>query len=180
MHVGVGTFFQNPGSARSDAEICELYREIRGEEAPKPLLANWVAVHESGAAAQEMLDRWIMGYCDSVLEHYEFANAGLAEIPGYDYYGKLAERIAKHGPEAYSRFLAELQVWGTPATVTEHLRENIRRIDGAGVVGVFNYAGMPDDVARANLDLFAAQVLPTLQTIDTGPRVGLPAPAATR
>jgi hypothetical protein len=121
-----------------------------------------------------------MGYCDSVLQHYEFANAGLAEIPGYEYYGKLAERIAKHGPEAFSRFLAELQVWGTPATVTDQLRENIRRIDGAGVIGIFNYAGMPDDIARANLDLFAAQVLPTLQAIDTGTRIGVPAPATAR
>jgi hypothetical protein len=121
-----------------------------------------------------------MGYCNSVLAHYEFANAGLADIPGYEYYGKLAERIAKHGPESFSRFLAELQAWGTPAMVTEQLRENVRRIDAAGVIGIFNYAGMPDDVARANLDLFAAQVLPTLQSIDTGPRIGLAAPVATR
>ena len=92
-----------------------LYQEINGEEAPKPLLATWVAVHESQAAAEEMRERWIMGYCDSVLKHYEFANAGLAEIPGYEYYGKLAERIAKHGPEEFSRFLAGLQTSGTPA-----------------------------------------------------------------
>ena len=70
-------------------------------------------------------------------------------------------------------------MWGTPASVTEQLRENIRRIDAAGVVGIFNYAGMPDDIARANLDLFADQVLPTLQAIDTGTRIGLPSPAGT-
>jgi alkanesulfonate monooxygenase SsuD/methylene tetrahydromethanopterin reductase-like flavin-dependent oxidoreductase (luciferase family) len=162
------------------ANYRELYREINGEEAPKPLLASWVAVHESQAAAEEMRDRWIMGYCDSVLKHYEFANAGLAEIPGYEYYGKLAERIAKHGAEDFSRFLAGLQVSGTPASVTEQLRENIRRIDGAGVVGIFNYAGMPDDVAGANLELFADKVLPTLQAIDTGAHVGLPVTAAAR
>jgi alkanesulfonate monooxygenase SsuD/methylene tetrahydromethanopterin reductase-like flavin-dependent oxidoreductase (luciferase family) len=159
------------------ADYRELYREINGEEPPKPLLASWVAVHETQAGAEEMCEQWIMGYCASLLKHYEFANPDLAKIPGYEYYGKLADRIAKHGPESFSRFLAGLQVTGTPASVTEQLRESIRRIDGAGVIGIFNYGGMPDDVARDNLELFAGKVLPTLQSIDTGTRVGLPVTA---
>src|SRR3989440_12916196 len=182
LGVGMMIIAQKPWET-IEADIAgyrELYREIRGEEAPKPLLASWVAVHESEAAAQEMLEQWIMGYCNSVLKHYEFGNAGLAEIPGYEYYGKLAERIAKHGPESFSRFLAELQAWGTPTSVTEQLRENVRRIDGAGVVGVFNYGGMPHDVARANIGCFAERVLPALHGIDTGPPVGRPVTAATR
>jgi hypothetical protein len=158
----------------------ELYREINGEEAPKPILVSWMAVHESAAAAEEMFEQWIMGYCASTLVHYEFANQGLADIPGYEYYGKLAQRIAKHGPDEFSRFLAGLQTWGTPAAVTEQLRENVRRIDAAGVVGVFNYAGMPDDVARANIGLFAEQVMPALHGIDTGAPVGRPVTAAAR
>lgn len=169
LGVGMMIIAQKPWET-IEADVAgyrELYREINGEEAPKPLLASWVAVHESQAAAEEMCQRWIMGYCASVLEHYEFANIGLADIPGYEYYGKLAERIAKHGSDAFSRFLADLQCYGTPATVTEQLRENVRRIDGAGVVGIFNYAGMPDDVALGNIGLFAREVLPTLQSIDT-------------
>ena len=144
------------------------------------LLATWVAVHESEAAAQEMLEQWIMGYCASTLVHYEFANQGLADIEGYEYYGKLAQRIAKHGADSFMHFLAGLQVWGTPASVTEQLRENVRRIDGAGVVGVFNYGGMPDDVARANIGCFAERVLPVLHGIDAGPPVGLPVTAVAR
>ena len=168
LGVGMMIIAQKPWET-IEADVAayrELYREINDAEPPKPLLASWVAVHESQAAAEEMRDQWIMGYCASVLEHYEFADAGLAEIPGYEYYGKLAERIEKHGADAFSRFLAGLQVTGTPASVTEQLRESIRRIDGAGVIGVFNYGGMPDDVARANLGLFAEKVLPALQGID--------------
>src|SRR5688500_18234698 len=95
LRVGMMIIAQKPWET-IEADIAgyrDLYREINGEEAPKPLLASWVAVHESEAAAQEMLEQWIMGYCHSVLKHYEFANAGLAKIPGYEYYGKLAERI---------------------------------------------------------------------------------------
>ena len=141
---------------------------FNGEEAPEADPGQWVAVHESAAAAEEMFEQWIMGYCASTLVHYEFANQGLADIPGYEYYGKLAARIAKHGADDFCRFLAGLQVWGTPAVVTEQPPENVRRIDAAGVVGVFNYAGMPDDVARANIGLFADQVMPALHGIDTG------------
>ena len=177
LGVGMMIIAQKPWET-IEADVAayrELYREINGEEAPKPLLAAWVAVHESQAAADEMFERWIMGYCASTLVHYEFANQGLADIPGYEYYGKLAERIAKHGPETFSRFLADLQIWGTPASVTEQIRENVRRIDGAGLIGVFNYGGMPDDVARANIGLFADAVLPALHEIDTGPPLGAPA-----
>jgi len=182
LGVGMMIIAQKPWET-VEADVAayrELYREINGEEAPKPLLVSWVSVHESEAAAEEMFERWIMGYCASTLVHYEFANAGLAEIPGYEYYGKLAQRIAKHGPDDFCRFLAGLQVWGTPAAVAEQLRENVRRIDGAGVVGVFNYAGMPDDVAMANIGLFAKSVLPVLNGIDTGPPVGRPVTAAAR
>jgi alkanesulfonate monooxygenase SsuD/methylene tetrahydromethanopterin reductase-like flavin-dependent oxidoreductase (luciferase family) len=181
LRVGMMIIAQKPWPTIEEdvAGYRALYEEINGEEAPKPLLATWVAVHESEAAAEEMRERWIMGYCDSVLKHYEFANARLAEIPGYEYYGKLAERIAKHGPEDFSRFLAGLQTSGTPDSVTEQIRENIRRIDGAGVVGIFNYAGMPDEVANGNFELFADKVMPALRTIDTGVQVGRPVTAAT-
>ena len=57
----------------------------------------------------------------------------LADIPGYEYYGKLSGRIAKHGPEQFTRFLADLQVWGTPEQVTEQMIEHQRMLDSAGV-----------------------------------------------
>jgi alkanesulfonate monooxygenase SsuD/methylene tetrahydromethanopterin reductase-like flavin-dependent oxidoreductase (luciferase family) len=170
LGVGMMIIAQKPWET-IEADVAayrDLYRELNGTEAPKPLLASWVAVHESEAGAQEMSERYIMGYSRSVLQHYEFANADLAKIPGYEYYGRLSDRIAKHGPDEFCRFFADLQVAGTPAQVTERLREDVRRIDGAGVIGVFNYGGMADDVARANYGCFAEQVLPALQAVDTG------------
>ena len=77
--------------------------------------------------------------------------------------GKIAERIAKHGPDTFSRFLADLQVWGTPSQVSEQMIEHQRMLGSEGVIGVFGYGGMPTDVAKANVQLFAEQVLPHLQ-----------------
>jgi alkanesulfonate monooxygenase SsuD/methylene tetrahydromethanopterin reductase-like flavin-dependent oxidoreductase (luciferase family) len=172
--VGMLIIAQKPWET-IEAEVAsyrEMYREINGEDPPKPLLVSWVAVHDDPAVADEMFERWIVAYCESAMVHYRFDDAGLADIPGYEYYGKLAERVHKHGRDTFNRFLASLQVWGTPAAVTEQLIENVRRIDAAGVVGVFNYAGMPDDVARANVGLFAEKVLPVLKAVDTGAAVG--------
>jgi alkanesulfonate monooxygenase SsuD/methylene tetrahydromethanopterin reductase-like flavin-dependent oxidoreductase (luciferase family) len=143
----------------------ELYREINGTEPPKPIIASWVAVHESQDMAQELFERHIMAYCTSILDHYEFANPHLATIPGYEYYGKLSDNVAKHGAEKFARFLAELQVWGTPDQVTEQIVENVRRIDAGGVIGIFSYGGMPFEAANANLALFAEQVLPVIQKV---------------
>jgi hypothetical protein len=42
---------------------------------------------------------YLQNYARSTVEHYEFNNIGLAEIPGYEYYGGLARNIAKHGVE---------------------------------------------------------------------------------
>ncbi|MGH9038643.1 MAG: LLM class flavin-dependent oxidoreductase [Acidimicrobiia bacterium] len=182
LGVGIMVIAQKPWET-TEAEVAsyrELFRELHGVEPPKPILVTWVAVDESRDRAEEMFERYVNGYAASTLVHYEFANAGLADIPGYEYYGKLAERIARHGPETFARFLAELQVWGTPDEVTEQLRENVRRLDAAGVVGIFSYGGMPHDRARDNMDLFARRVLPTLSGIDTGAGLSGAAAVATR
>lgn len=45
--------------------------------------------------------------------------------------------------------------------MVEQIIENNRRIGGAGVI--VSYGGMPHDVARANIRLFAEKVMPRLQ-----------------
>jgi len=141
-----------------------IYREINGVEAPKPMLATWIACDESAQAAEGMYERYLRRYSRSALEHYEFHNAGLADIKGYEYYGALAKNIEKHGTEKFVDFLAQLQVWGTPEEVYDKLVQYARYVDAAGVIGVFSYGGMPSDVAERNVRLFAQKVLPRLRS----------------
>jgi alkanesulfonate monooxygenase SsuD/methylene tetrahydromethanopterin reductase-like flavin-dependent oxidoreductase (luciferase family) len=174
LGVGIMIIAQKPWASTVEEldTYRRVYREVNGTEAPKPLLVTFAAVHESEEGAREMYERYIMGYCRSALEHYEFANAHLATIPGYEYYGRLAENLAKHGADRFVRFLADLQVWGTPARVTEQILENIHRIDGAGIICVFSYGGMPHDLAKTSIRLFAERVLPALKAHDAGETVG--------
>src|SRR5436190_691177 len=124
-----------------------MYRELNRSEAPPPLIASFVACHEDEERAREMLETHVRRYCRSTLEHYEFANAGLATIKGYEYYGALARNIEKHGEDRFVQFLADLQVWGTPDQVYERIREH-QRLAGSGMlIGIFSYGGMPHDEA---------------------------------
>lgn len=143
----------------------QIYREVNHCEAPQPLIASWIACHEDGQVANQMYERYIQRYSRSALEHYEFNNAGLADIKGYEYYGALAQNIAKHGADKFVEFLAALQVWGTPDAVYDKLAHYAGLVDAAGVIGVFSYGGMPYDMAKRNVQLFAEKVLPRLKKL---------------
>lgn len=144
----------------------ERFVELNGAEPPKPLLMSFVTVHESEAAAQELHEEYHYKYAKTTFDWYEFSNAGLAKVPGYEYYGKFASNIEKHGPDNFIKFLAELQVYGTPDQVVEQLTDYVRRIDGVGVTSVLSFAGMRPEVGSANQKLFAEKVLPRLKSID--------------
>jgi alkanesulfonate monooxygenase SsuD/methylene tetrahydromethanopterin reductase-like flavin-dependent oxidoreductase (luciferase family) len=174
LGIGLLIIAQKPWET-TEAELAEYrrrYLEVNGRTAPKPIIATFVAVDEDEQVARAMFEQYIRGYCRSALEHYEFHNEGLADIPGYEYYGKLAQNIRKHGIDTFVNFLAELQVWGTPDQVYEKLAEHQRRADSGALIGIFNYGGMPAEIARRNLTLFAERVLPRLKAIDAGCEIG--------
>jgi alkanesulfonate monooxygenase SsuD/methylene tetrahydromethanopterin reductase-like flavin-dependent oxidoreductase (luciferase family) len=122
--------------------------------------------------AREMFEKYLRGYARSALHHYEFDCEGLADIPGYEYYGKLAANIRKHGVEAFVNFLAELQVWGTPNQVFDKLAEQQRLAQSGALIAAFSYGGMPHDLAKRNITLFAERVLPQLKDLDVGCDIG--------
>jgi len=170
LGLGLLIIAQKPW-ATTEAELAQYrarYRELNGSEAPRPIVAVFIAVNEEERAARDLFERYIRGYSRSALEHYEFANPGLADIPGYEYYGKLADNIKKHGVEEFVNFLSELQVWGTPEQVYARLLEYRERTDCAALVGIFSYGGMPYELARHNIGLFAERVLPRLHALDAG------------
>jgi alkanesulfonate monooxygenase SsuD/methylene tetrahydromethanopterin reductase-like flavin-dependent oxidoreductase (luciferase family) len=181
LGVGIMVFLQKPWEQTvADIEAyAAKYREVNDAEPPKPLLVIFAACHRDPGRARQMFDH-IMAYYDSTVDHYEFDNAELAKIPGYEYYGRIAERIRKHGREEFVRFLADLQPWGTPDVVAERVIEDVRRVDAAGVIAVASYGGMPESEARANQALFAERVLPVLRSVDVGDDVGLAAGAWSR
>jgi len=149
------------------------FLEINGCEAPKPILAVFVATHEDAAEAQRMREVYIQRYARSTVEHYEFGNVAFAEIEGYEYYGGLAKNIAKHGLDKFNGFLADLQVWGTPEAVVAKLTDYVHQLQVGGVLLLTSYGGMPKAVAQANYDLITREVVPALQALDVGGDLGV-------
>jgi alkanesulfonate monooxygenase SsuD/methylene tetrahydromethanopterin reductase-like flavin-dependent oxidoreductase (luciferase family) len=126
-----------------------IYREVNGREAPPPISAGWTFCDPDPGRAEAGARRWIGGYYQTVLDHYQFAGDHLAKTKGYEYYGKMSEKIAQYGTDKVIDYFMNLQVWGTPAQCYERILDIHARTGNSHFVGVFSYAGMPYDEARA-------------------------------
>ena len=147
----------------------EVYHRVNGQDAPPPICAGWTFCDPDPDRAREMARRYIGGYFESVLAHYQFAGDHLKTMKGYEYYGKFSEKIATYGADGVIDFFVDLQVSGTPEQCYEKIVEIRRRVGNDHFVGVFSYAGMPYDEAERNMRLFAKEVAPQLQKLGPPP-----------
>jgi alkanesulfonate monooxygenase SsuD/methylene tetrahydromethanopterin reductase-like flavin-dependent oxidoreductase (luciferase family) len=143
------------------AEYRRVYRAENGMDAPAPVLAGWTFCDEDAERV-----RYIGGYWDSVMRHYELIGDHLAHTIGYEYYAKLQEIArSKGGSDALTEFFLDLQVWGTPEQCAAKIEEIRRRTGCETYIGVFSYAGMPIGEAERNMRLFARDVMPRLRAL---------------
>src|SRR5215470_11063515 len=157
-----------------------IYREVNAVEAPPPVSAGWTFCDESAARAQEMARRFIGGYYQTVLEHYQFQGDHLARTKCYEYYGKMAEKITQYGTDTVIDYFMNLQVWGTPEQCYEKILDIHARTGNSHYVGVFSYAGMPYEDAERNMRLFAREVMPALKKLGVDKPAAERVPAASR
>ena len=139
------------------------------------MCAGWTFCDENAERAHEMALRYIGGYYQTVLDHYQFQGDHLAKTKGYEYYGKMSEKIAQYGTDKVIEYFMNLQVWGTPEQCYAKILDVRRRVANDSFVGVFSYAGMDYGEAERNMRLFAARVMPELQKL---PPAAASAPAA--
>ncbi len=176
LSVGILIIPQKPWKevARELDSYRSVYREVNGVDAPPPISAGWTFCDASAERAEQMARRYIGGYYQTVLDHYQFQGDHLARTKGYEYYGKMAEKIAQYGTDTVIDYFMNLQVWGTPERCYEKILDIHERTGNSHYVGVFSYAGMPYDDAERNMRLFAREVMPALQ------KLGAETPAAGR
>jgi len=142
-----------------------VYREVNGAEAPPPVVAGWVFCDEDEGRARDLGQQYIAGYYASVLKHYDLAGGHLGRTGGYEYYGRMAEKLQRHGTDAGARFFTDLHVYGTPRQCLDRIHDIRSMIGNDTFVAVCSYADMPPDEAERNLRLFAAEVMPSLQGV---------------
>ena len=105
LGCGLMVIAQKPWET-TEAEL-RAYREAflrqNGEEAPKPIVSLFVGLHERAEEAQRIRDVYLTATVASITEHYQFADKSFADVEGYEYYGKLAANIEKHGKAGSTR-----------------------------------------------------------------------------
>lgn len=147
----------------------ELFLKLHGVAAPRPFVGAWIACDKDPHKAEAMAREYIVGYWNSVVKHYEMASDHFAATKGYEYYGRLTDAIAEQGIDGMAQFFMDLQVWGTPEQCLEKIKDIHTRTDCCGFNGVFRYAGMPIEMAKGNLELFAREVMPELKKLGHNP-----------
>jgi len=153
-----------------------IYRKVNRQEAPAPIVGAWVYCHEDEDQAREKAVKYIGGYWQTVVDHYELVGDHLKNTKGYESYGKMQE-LATTATDAMIEFFMSIQVWGTPEQCYEKIL-NIRKITGANAFnGIFSYAGMPWEACEANMRLFARDVMPELKALDSAEIPSAPAVA---
>ncbi|MEC8561371.1 MAG: LLM class flavin-dependent oxidoreductase [Pseudomonadota bacterium] len=141
----------------------KIYKKLNNQDPPAPLLAGWTICHANKNTAKKLAEKYIGGYWQTVLDHYSFNTDHLKNQKGYEYYGKFAESMKKTGINGAIEFFMGLQTWGTPEECYHKIEKNCARIGAEAYIGVFSFAGMPFEIAQANIQLFAQEVLPKLK-----------------
>jgi alkanesulfonate monooxygenase SsuD/methylene tetrahydromethanopterin reductase-like flavin-dependent oxidoreductase (luciferase family) len=175
LGIGILIIPQKPWSevAKELDAYRAVYRQVNGAEAPPPICAGWTFCDENGERAHEMARKYIGGYYQSVLEHYEMGAGHLKATKGYEYYGKMVDHLHRKGSDEFTEFFMNLQVWGTPEQCYRKILDTRERVGNDAFIGVFSYAGMPYDEAERNMRLFSRAVMPELKKIE----IRVPQPA---
>ena len=165
LGIGILVIPQKPWPA-VDAELAayrDVYQKVNGAPAPAPIIAGWCFCDEDEKRAREKAVQWIGGYWETARKHYEFGGEHFAKTKGYEFYAAMSEAQRASANQMTEAYL-DLQVWGTPKMCIDRIRQTCERTQSHAFTAVFSYAGMPYDEAERNLRLFAAKVLPALQS----------------
>ena len=152
------------------AEDVQRYREIArsvGHTPRPPIILSNVACAPTREEAREWALRYLGEKWDSIDNHYHFADGHLANVKGYESYGKLAKTYTKMKDETFrskaTDFYLSIQVVGTPDDCIQQIGE-LRRLTGMDhFVTEFSFGSMPHHLAELNMRLFADKVVPVLQ-----------------
>ncbi len=173
MHIlarlGVGMLLlpQKPWDAiREDlANYRTAYRVAQEADAPPPVVATFTYCDENPDRAEEMSQRYVATYYDSMLRHYELQAEHFGQAKGYEYYKDMGKAVTKYGTERTGNFFQDLQVWGTPEQCLEKIRFIMDTTGGDHFVATFSFGGIPHKDAERSMRLFAKEVLPALKQI---------------
>ena len=168
--LGFGMLFimQNEWSkCREDIEKFQAMRTAAGFAPKPPIILTNISCAESREEAQERAFQYLGRKWQSIDDHYHFSDGHLANVKGYEAYGKTAKTYAKLKDPANLKkatdFYVSIQIVGTPDDCLQQLAE-LQQVTGLDhLVAEFSFGDLPHHEAETNMRLFADRVLPVLQ-----------------
>ncbi len=168
MGFGMLVIMQNEWSkaAQDVVKFREMTASV-GHTPRPPIVSTNISCAESRDEATDLAAEYLGNKWDSIENHYKFSDGELANVKGYESYGKMAKTYSKMKDPGFRKsaneFYVSIQVAGTPKDCIEQIAE-LRRLTGTEhLVGEFSFGGMPHERAERNLRLFAEKALPTLK-----------------
>ena len=141
-----------------------LFMKLHGYEPRPPLLTEMSVVDTDAKRARENAERYVAGYCASVLHHYEMLGEHYKDAKGYKAYGDVVDMMRAAGKENIMKAYVDQQIWGTPDQMLRKFEERWNYFGPYGVLACFRFAGTPMDVVERSMRLFAKEVMPVLQS----------------
>ena len=168
LGIGILIIPQKPWEAVAQelGEYRQIYKQVNGGEPLPTIAAGWVFCDKSADRAREMAVKYIGGYWQTALRHYEMAGEHFGKAKGYEYYQQMAKNLQGAGKDASVDYFLNLQVWGTPEMCFNKIDDIRRRVNANHFTGVFSYAGMPWEEAERNVTLFAKEVMPEVKKLN--------------
>jgi alkanesulfonate monooxygenase SsuD/methylene tetrahydromethanopterin reductase-like flavin-dependent oxidoreductase (luciferase family) len=148
------------------------YQEVNEGAPPAPVVVTFAYCDNDEERATEMSRKYVGGYWDSVMKHYEFRSDHLKTTRGYEYYGNFTDKINTYGDRDVVDFFVNLQVTGTPEQCYQKVMDIYGYTGTDSLVAAFSYGGMPFEDAEASMRLFASEVMPELKKFEPTPSWG--------
>lgn len=168
LGIGILIIPQKPWEAVAQelAEYRTIYKQVNGGEPLPTIAAGWTYCDKNRDRAREMAVKYIGGYWETALRHYEMASDHFGKAKGYEYYEQMSKSLKGANKDASVEYFLNLQVWGTPEDCFNKIDEIRRKVNADHYTGVFSYAGMPIEDAEKSLRVFAAEVMPELKKLN--------------
>jgi len=152
---------------RQDIDSFQAMSAEAGFTPKAPIILTNVSCAESREEANERAIRYLGRKWQSIDDHYHFSDGHLANVKGYEAYGKTARTYAKLKDPANLKkatdFYVSIQIVGTPDDCLQQLGE-LQKVTGhEHLVAEFSFGNLPHHEAEKNVRLFADRCLPTLQ-----------------
>ena len=168
LGFGMLLIMQNEWSkCREDIDKFHAMSQAAGFAPRAPIILTNVSCAESRDEAQERAMHYLGRKWQSIDDHYHFSDGHLADVKGYEAYGKTAKTYAKlKDPTNLKKatdFYVSIQIVGTPDDCLQQIGD-LQKVTGLEhLVAEFAFGNLPHHEAERNARLFADQVLPTLQ-----------------